>query len=540
MGKGPPPSAGAGRRAMSIGTKLITVSTAVIVLVMGIGGAIALSVRERAIVKLMGAEAVRHAQTIKKSLRHHMLANKPEDAQWIVETIGRQKDIDEIRLFNKTGKVMLSSKRENIGTKVDARSEGCTRCHKPGLQSPPDLPPVEASGMIAGEGGKQLIAVMDTIENEPACHACHPARKKILGNLQVLFSFDRASRQLAAGRRELLFSMLLLIALIAAAQAVFTYAQVILPIKRLTRDTERIAAGELPLEVTTTQSDELGDLARRFSLMAKSLREARERDRDFAEELSRKVTLATADLDAANKRLIEADRARSRFVREVSHQLRSQLASVKNCLAVVREGHAATPEKRDDMIARAERKARLLGELVRDLLDLAHIEEGPAARHQEAVRLDAVVERSVESLRWKAEEKGVRLETRLDPGLPAVEADPRELGIMLDNLVDNAIKYSRQDGVVSVRASEERGSLVLSVQDDGIGVPGEDKDRIFEEFYRTSSASAHEKEGTGLGLCIVKRLAEAYGASVEVRSEPDKGSVFTVRFPAKNRPPPSV
>ncbi|MBI5883026.1 MAG: HAMP domain-containing histidine kinase [Elusimicrobia bacterium] len=519
---------------MKIGTKLITVSSAAVVVVLGVGGSVILSRHERTLADMMRLEAVRHGQTIKNSLRHPMLANKPDDAQWIVETIGQGRDISGVRVFNKGGVVKFSSSKADLGTRADQGSEGCARCHKPGTSPPSSLAPEEAAALVKGPGGGRMIAFMDSIENEPACHACHPARAKSLGTLQVLFSFDRVASQIAAQRRTLLLSMLLLLAVIAAAQAFFTYRQVSVPVGKLIDAAGRVAAGDMSVDLPALHDDELGQLARDFSFMAGKLREARDRDKRWTDALATKVSHATARLEAANRKLLAADAARSRFVREVSHQLRSQLASVKNCLAVVREGHASTQEKKDEMIARAEKKARLLGDLVRDLLDLAHIEEGLAGKHREPTRLDTVAKKSIESLRWKADDKGLTLSFAAESGLPAVEADPRELSIVVDNLIDNAIKYSHQGGAVSVDLITENEWLILSVQDDGIGVLPEEAGAVFQEFYRTESAVHHEKEGTGLGLCIVKRLVESNGGKVEMRSEPGEGSIFSVRLPAKD------
>jgi signal transduction histidine kinase len=147
------------------------------------------------------------------------------------------------------------------------------------------------------------------------------------------------------------------------------------------------------------------------------------------------------------------------------------------------------------------------------------------------VDLGALVQRSVRELRQSAEPKGIDLTVFLPGEAAEVIGDRASLGLIVDNLVDNAIKYTPEGGRVVVRLFEKDGSLVFEVEDDGIGIDPVEQERIFERFYRVDKARSRELGGTGLGLAIVKHACTTMGAKLSVDSAPGRGSTFRVSFP---------
>ncbi len=145
--------------------------------------------------------------------------------------------------------------------------------------------------------------------------------------------------------------------------------------------------------------------------------------------------------------------------------------------------------------------------------------------------LDAVVRDEAERFEDQAAEAGVELGVE-SATVPRVRGSARDLALMVRNLVDNAIRYTRPGGRVDVRLAPEDGQVVLTVTDTGIGIPGRELSRVFERFYRVDRARSRETGGTGLGLSIVRHVAENHGGTVGVRSELGRGSTFEVRLPA--------
>jgi two-component system, OmpR family, sensor histidine kinase SenX3 len=181
--------------------------------------------------------------------------------------------------------------------------------------------------------------------------------------------------------------------------------------------------------------------------------------------------------------------------------------------------------------AQLEREALRLSRIVSDLLDLSRLETGSTL--DEEVALEAILRDEVERFETSAREAGVEL--AIDgASVPRVHGSVRDLALMVRNLVDNAIRYTRPGGRVEVAMTREDRDVVLTVSDNGLGIPSRELPRIFERFYRVDRARSRETGGTGLGLSIVKHVAENHGGSVEVESELGRGSTFRVRLPASS------
>ncbi len=247
------------------------------------------------------------------------------------------------------------------------------------------------------------------------------------------------------------------------------------------------------------------------------------------------------------------------FVANVSHELKTPLSSIKAYTETLRGGAHADPETSQRFLAHIEEQADRLHHLIMDMLMLARIESDHQAFEIVSVDVAEVVRDCVESQRPAAEAK--RITVSMQPNDSPVDAacraraDREGLREILDNLVDNAIKYTPEGGAVTIAwQSEERGagseeqgaegrepassiehpasSILLSIRDTGIGIKPQDQERVFERFYRVDKARSRELGGTGLGLSIVKHLVQAFAGKVAVESTPGQGSTFTVELPA--------
>ena len=170
-----------------------------------------------------------------------------------------------------------------------------------------------------------------------------------------------------------------------------------------------------------------------------------------------------------------------------------------------------------------------MSQLVEDILELSHLESGLEAPAREAVDVYTVAQNAVESLAIQAEQKGVTLE--LTGEQTEIIGVPEQIYTIIYNLCDNAIRYNRPGGSVSVRVGSEDVNAVIEVADTGIGIPKEDYDRIFERFYQVDKSHSREVGGTGLGLSIVKHAVGTHGGSIRVESVENAGSTFTVTLP---------
>ncbi len=229
------------------------------------------------------------------------------------------------------------------------------------------------------------------------------------------------------------------------------------------------------------------------------------------------------------------DRAKDEFISIATHQLKTPLGGMRWGLDLLRGGDAGklskmAKETLDDMNSTAQHMI----ELINELLDVSRIDQGRVINEPKPVDVRAVVFEAVRETTGAATERGVKVGVQLPEGLPPLVVDPKRFREVVQNLISNAIKYNRPNGRVDVKASSDGKKLTFSVSDTGIGVPEEDKARLFAKFYRASNAK--KEEGTGLGLYVVKSFVESWGGTVTVDSEMGKGTTFTLVIPLAPAP----
>jgi two-component system phosphate regulon sensor histidine kinase PhoR len=223
---------------------------------------------------------------------------------------------------------------------------------------------------------------------------------------------------------------------------------------------------------------------------------------------------------------------KSEFVSNVSHDLRSPLTTIKGFVQLLPKAGPLTPQQQE-FSAKILKGVEYITELIGDLLDLGKIEAG-VGLDMDVCQLDSIISKAVEDLRSQAEAKRQRLDVELTPQLSPVLGNDLRLGQVVANLVDNAIKYTPEGGLISVRANNDNGEIVVSVQDTGFGIPPADQPYIFDKFYRVQSEETDDIKGTGLGLAIVKSVIERHNGRVWVESKPGVGSTFTFMLPKYN------
>jgi two-component system phosphate regulon sensor histidine kinase PhoR len=239
--------------------------------------------------------------------------------------------------------------------------------------------------------------------------------------------------------------------------------------------------------------------------------------------------------DITQRRRLEV--LRRDFVANASHELKTPVAAVRALAETLLTALPEDPEAGRRFAVRIGREAERLDVLARDLLDLSRVERGTL--YVEPVDLVGLAKEMVALLADRAEERRIRLSTELQPNV-AVRGDRAQLGLLLSNLIDNALRYTPAKGTVCVRLDATESRAVLQVADTGEGIPAAELPRIFERFYRVDKARARQTGGTGLGLAIVRHVAEAHGGTVRVDSELSRGSTFTVTLPIAGPPGPVV
>ncbi len=233
----------------------------------------------------------------------------------------------------------------------------------------------------------------------------------------------------------------------------------------------------------------------------------------------------------AYQALKKLDLDKSQFVRAVTHELRSPVTGAQSLLRGVIKGYAGEmTDRQRDIMGRLNRRLDKLEALINDLLDLAAGRSDLKVQECKPLPLMETLERVVSHVEMRADEKDQTLLIQRPAGSPIVSATEEGLDRIFTNLVGNAVKYTLEGGTVNVTVWEQDRQVVVEVKDTGIGIPAESLPKLFSEFYHAPNAKAFET-GTGLGLVIVKELAESFSGRISVESQEGKGTTFTVRLP---------
>jgi two-component system NtrC family sensor kinase len=227
--------------------------------------------------------------------------------------------------------------------------------------------------------------------------------------------------------------------------------------------------------------------------------------------------------------LKDLDRIKSEFVTTVSHDLRSPLTAILGYVELIERAGPLTSQQ-VDFVGRVRLSVEQIAELVSDLLDLGRIESG-LDTSKERTPMAVLIHYALDNIRNRMEAKGLKLETSIQDGLPFVYGDPIRLRQLVDNLLQNAMKYTPTSGVISVEAEAEDDQVIVRVVDTGPGIPPQDQPFLFDKFFRASN-TPDDAPGTGLGLSIVKSIVDQHGGRIWVESELGQGATFTVVLPA--------
>lgn len=264
---------------------------------------------------------------------------------------------------------------------------------------------------------------------------------------------------------------------------------------------------------------------------------------ELAEPIGRSLMLHIAPLSGQPTRgailvfhdtteLRRLERLRHDFVANVSHELKTPLSVITACVETLVEGGMDDQENRGRFLQQIHDQAQRLHMLILDLLSLARIESGDQQWTMKPVAIADMAQACVERQQARAQTKKQSLLLEPPPGeSPIVHADEEALAEILDNLIDNAVKYTPEGGTIRLGWRQEDEWCCVEVEDTGIGIPESDLPRIFERFYRVDKARSREMGGTGLGLSIVKHLVQAMQGTVRASSELGKGTRFTIRLP---------
>ncbi len=286
---------------------------------------------------------------------------------------------------------------------------------------------------------------------------------------------------------------------IALLLTFFLSRHILAPVKSLISATRHFGKGDFSRRVDDKDKGELGELAQSFNSMA-------------------------ADLE-------RTERLRRNMVADVAHELRTPLSNLKGYLEAVSDG-LIKPDK--NTIHSLNEEASILSRLVDDLQELSLADAGEIKLNIQPEDITGLIKDTVAGMQAKTTARGLELSADLPASLQAVSIDSHRIKQVLLNLLENAVTHTDKGGRITVTARQQDKTVYVSVADTGEGIPAKDLPLIFERFYRVDRSRNRKTGGSGLGLTIAKRLVEAHGGTIEVKSEPGQGSTFTFTIPVIN------
>lgn len=247
--------------------------------------------------------------------------------------------------------------------------------------------------------------------------------------------------------------------------------------------------------------------------------------------LEQRVKERTAELDEALNRLSELSKMKANFVANISHELRTPLTHVKGYLELlVTESLGPVSDEQKHALEISQKAASKLGTLIDDLITFSLASRGEMSMKLVNADIGRIISLVAKSALNKAEERGVQVIAVIPENIPHVQADPEKIGWVVNQLLDNGIKFTPSGGSVVIALKEEGSNIVIcSVTDTGIGIPAARISEVFEAFHQLDESSTRHFGGTGLGLALVRQIVEAHGSMLDIQSEEGRGSTF--KFP---------
>lgn len=517
--------------------KLILSLTILVAVAEGISGYVNAKTQERQLLDAMVLGADQLSKGITSATWHAMLADHRSAAYEVMQTIALKQGINAIRIFNKEGRVMFSTARDEK-TQVDKRAEACYLCHaseQPLVKI--DVP--SRARIYRGQDGVRRLGMVTPVYNEPSCseaecHA-HPAEMNVLGVLDVVLSLDRVDREVRDIQYGAVFAAVIHIFLIGVVIVFFTRHFVDIPIRKLIEGTRAVSAMQLDRPIEISSSEELAELARSFNVMRERLTQTMSQLNQLAQNLETKVEERTEELRAAHQKMFRSDRLASlgKLSASVAHEINNPLSGVLNLTMLMQRilQNDGIPAGRVDEFRRyltqVINETTRVGRIVADLLTFSRHSKPQVTRAD----LNNIVRTTLTIVMHKLEQGNVAVQLDLQENLPTVLCDNSQIQQVVMNLLMNGAEATQKKGrgrlLISTRLAPGENTVVLNVQDDGEGIAPEDLPRIFDPFFTTKE----EGKSVGLGLTVVYGIVVAHGGDIHVQSTKGVGTTFSVSLP---------
>jgi len=480
--------------------------------------------------------AIQASDLIKRSTRYSMLKNDRENLSNIIITIGQEKGVEGIRIYNKPGKIAFSNESTEVSTIVDKKIEQCYVCH--GKEpAPVYLTTENRIRILTSPQGYRVLGLINPIENEPECYRAechgHSDKDKLLGLLDVKISLKSVDEETYRTRKKMLLFSSIMILVTALLFTGSILRLVHFPMRKLAKGTREVANLNLNYTIDLASKDEMGDLARSFNQMTKQLKAANEVNQEWSSTLENKVRQKSEELKKAQAHLLLVEKIASlgKLSAVVAHEINNPLSGIltyaKLCLKIIQNPASLSREQNNSVVqflSVIRDEAIRCGDIVKNLLIFAKKDFGKWTEES----LNKIINTSIQLVKHKMQIKELELVQELSEGNDIIYCDASGIQHILVALFINAVDAMSKGGKLKVKTFllDSAKEVQIVISDTGSGIPQEILPHIFEPFVST-------KESTGLGLAVVYGIVQQHQGKIEVESEPNQGTTFVVTLPRR-------
>lgn len=515
-----------------LSVKLIISITVILVTFLAMHTYITINNFDKALTQTKFQSAHNISDLIKRSTRYGMLLNRRDDVHEIINTIGGEAGVLNIRIYNKLGEIIYSTDSSEIFYTVDLQAEACYGCHS---ETTPLVKLSEHNRMRIFEGPdhQRILGLINPIENEPdcssaECHA-HPEDINILGVLDVRLTLSELDATVSEVTTNTLTYAIVITASIGLFAGLFITFLVNRPVKKLIKGIHEVGEGNLRYRIDVKSKDEIGEVGKQFNEMSAKLDSAYNEIKDWSDNLNQKVKEKTEELkniyDQVNQ--IEKLASLGKLSATVAHELNNPLEGILTYSKLISKKLKSSGNGENTSIINfldliSEETARC-GKIVKDLLLFSSKNENGFSNEN----IIPIIEKSIKIINHHLKIHGIKLIKDFEKETMIIYCNPQKIQQAFFALFINAIEAMQKGGNILVKVLSENNKIVVKIKDEGSGISHKDLPNIFEPFFSTKEVG----QGTGLGLAVTYGIITSHNGSITVEETSSSGTTFKIELP---------
>jgi len=519
----------------TLSVKLVALVAVITVLVMGIFSYVITRTQREQQIREVIRGATQFSETVKRSTYYDMLRNQRENVYRIMETIGAQKGIEKVRIFNKEGKIMFSTNKKEVGALLDKKAEVCYVCHA--IDKPLErIETEERSRIFVSDKGYRVLGMITPVYNEESCYtaACHfhPQSQKTLGVIDISMSIADIDADMEKTYRFIQNFTLAAIVAISALIGFFIQAYVNRPIRKLISGTREITLGDLSHRIDVNRKDEMGYLANSFNTMTEALKNANDEIQKGIRTLEERVEERTRELKDAQAQLIRSEKLTSlgKLAATVAHEINNPLAGILTYIKLLARKLNSKSPREDEIqeflryLSTMEKETERTSNIVKNLLEFSRQREPSLQK----VQIHPLIDEVLSILSNMIMINNIRVEKRYTE-LPVITGDPDQLKQAFLNIILNGCEAmkDKKELIITTSFLKGKNAVEIQVKDTGVGIPEENLSKIFDPFFTTKA------KGSGLGLSVVYGIIQNHRGEIHASSKVGEGTTMTLLLPVR-------